>query len=203
MRVLLVFAACASILSGCRQRRCLRPLLRTTGSRRRSWLLPARPQLMFVSVAVDDSTSIVGGVAEALDRGCYITPLACDRSLCRVARDLPGNGSRGNSALHIAPSSTSSFSRPACRQRSAEPRANSSMDAGRPQRCSSGHPTRSSFSTKTTVIDPSDGRVIRDPEEFAVEGRQRITKKTSTGLTFTQDGNSSTRRSRPAASVTW
>jgi hypothetical protein len=200
MRIWLVLAACASILSGCRQNATAPAAPAADGRKPPSILsaLPARPQLMFVSVASDDSHQHLSVASlEALDRGRYVTPLACDRIYFAGSRGIClTSEADGNSAAHFARVFDQQF-QPTFRVPLTGPpsRVRISSDGRRAAATvfESGHSyAQEGFSTKTTVIDLSDGRVICDLEEFSVwKDGQRIHAKDFNfwGLTFTQDGN--------------
>jgi hypothetical protein len=200
MRVWLVLAACASIFSGCRQN-ATAPAAPVADERKPSSILaalPARPQLMFVSVASDDSHQHLSVASlEGLDRGRYVTPLACDRIYFAGSRGIClATEIDGTSALHLARIFDQQF-QPTFRVPLSGPpsRVRISSDGRRAAATvfESGHSyAQQGFSTKTTVIDLSDGRVICDLEEFAVwKDGQRIHAKDFNfwGLTFAEDGN--------------
>ena len=200
MRIWLIFAAYASILSGCRQN-ATPPAAPMADDRKPPSILaalPARPQLMFVSVASDDSHQHLSVASlQALDRGRYVTPLACDRIYFAGSRGIClATEAAGNSAVHIARIFDQQF-QPTFRVPLTGPpsRVRISSDGRRAAATvfESGHSyAQQGFSTKTTVIDLIDGRVICDLEEFSVwKDGQRIHEKDFNfwGLTFTDDGN--------------
>ena len=181
MRIWLVLAACASILSGCRQ----------------NATAPAVPAADGREAAIDPGClarataahvrergvrrlppASVGGVARSAGSG-PLRHAAGVRSdlLCRVARDLPGQRKPTEiRRLHLARIFDQQF-QPTFRVPLTGPpsRVRISSDGRRAAATvfESGHSyAQAGFSTKTTVIDLSDGRVICDLEEFSrVEGR--------------------------------
>jgi hypothetical protein len=153
---------------------------------------------MFVSVASDDSHQHLSVAAlGALNGGRYVTPLTCDRSYFAGSRGIClASEADGNSAVHFARIFDQDF-QPAQRVPLTGPpsRVRISSDGRRAAATvfESGHSyAQEGFSTKTTVIDLIDGRIICDLEEFAVwKDGQRIHEKDFNfwGLTFGRDGN--------------
>lgn len=200
MRRWLVLAACASILSGCRQDGTVPAVAVDTARKPPAFLaaLPARPQLMFVSVASDDSHQHLSvAPLDALNQGRYVTPLACDRIYFAGSRGIClTSEADGTSAVHFARVFDEQF-QPTHRVALTGPpsRVRISSDGRRAAATvfESGHSyAQQGFSTKTTVIDLIDGRVICELEEFAVwKDKQRIHEKDFNfwGLTFAQDSN--------------
>jgi WD40 repeat protein len=199
MRVWLAFAACASILSGCGPNTTAPPA--PVGNDRKPLFLsdlPARPQLMFVSVSSDDSHQHLSVASlAAVDRGRYVTPLACNRIYFAGTRGIClASEAQGNSAVHFARLFDEQF-QPTHRVALTGPpsRVRISPDGRRAAATvfESGHSyAQEGFSTRTTVIDLAEGRVICDLEEFAVwKDGQRIHEKDFNfwGLTFARDGN--------------
>lgn len=197
MRVWVIVAASVSILSACRQD-ATAPLADVRKSPPLLAALPARPQLMFVSVASDDSHQHLSVASlAALNGGRYVTPLMCDRSYFAGSRGIClASEANGNSALHFAQIFDQDFQTTHRVPLTGPPsRVRISSDGRRAAATvfESGHSyAQEGFSTKTTVIDLNDGRVICDLEEFAVwKDGQRIHAKDFNfwGLTFGHDGN--------------
>ena len=160
--------------------------------------LPARPQLMFVSVAPDDSNRHLAIVPlGAPGAGRYMTPLACDRIYFAGQRGIClRSAAEGTAAVHFADIFTDRFERidrvpltgPPSRVRIAPDGRRAAATV-----FESGHSyAQEGFSTKTTVIDLSSGATVCDLEEFAVwKDGDRFQAKDFNfwGLTFEHDGN--------------
>lgn len=195
MRLWLFLAACASLFPACRQEA---PAAADRKAPQILAALPARPQLMFVSVASDDSHQHLAVASlESLEGGRYVTPLSCDRVYFAGSRGIClATEASGNSAIHFGRIFDDRF-QPTSRVPLTGPpsRVRISSDGRRAAATvfESGHSyAQEGFSTKTTVIDLDDGRILCDLEEFAVwkDGR-RIHEKDFNfwGLTFARDGN--------------
>jgi hypothetical protein len=160
--------------------------------------LPDRPQLMFVSVASDDSHRhlSVASLVE-LDGGRFVAPLACDRIYFSAARGIClASEADGNAVAHFARVFDDGFHQTFRVPLTGPPsRVRISSDGRRAAATvfETGHSyAQEGFSTRTTVIDLTDGRVICDLEEFAVwKDGERIQEKDFNfwGLTFERDGN--------------
>jgi len=197
MRLWVIPALCALSLSGCRQE-APRPQSIAGNPSQMLAALPARPQLMFVSAASDESHQhLVVASLGAPDRGRFVTPLQCDRIYFAGSRGICLTSEPdGNSAVHFARLFDDQFQATRRVPLSGPPsRVRVSADGRRAAATvfESGHSyAQEGFSTRTTVIDLTDGRVLCDLEEFAVwKDGERIHEKDFNfwGLTFARDGN--------------
>ena len=159
---------------------------------------PARPQLMFVSVAADDShRHLALASLERPDRGMFVTPLACDRSYFSGANGIClTSESSGTDSVHFADVFNNRFERIHRVKLTGPPsRVRISPDGRRAGATvfESGHSyAQEGFSTRTTVIDMASGKTVADLEDFAVwRGGERIRSVDFNfwGLTFERDGN--------------
>jgi len=197
MRFWLATAACGALLSGCGSN-APAPPPDVKKSPQLLTALPARPQLMFVSVASDDSHQHLSVAAlDDLNRGRFVTPLTCNRIYFAGSHGIClASEAAGNSAVHFARIFDQEF-QPTHRVALTGPpsRVRISADGRRAAATvfESGHSyAQEGFSTRTSVIDLADGRIICDLEEFTVwKDGQRIHEKDFNfwGLTFAADGN--------------
>ena len=191
---LLVWCALASACSG----PASSPAPAGASSRATLATPPARPQLMFVSVAADDSHQHLAIVPLGAPEGAsFVAPLACDRIYFAGERGIClASSAKGAEVEHYADIFNDRFE-PTYRVRLTGPpsRVRISADGRRAAATvfESGHSyAQEGFSTKTTVIDLSSGTVVCDLEEFAVwKDGDRFQAKDFNfwGLTFERDGN--------------
>jgi hypothetical protein len=197
MRAWLAPTCFVLLLSGCQRDPASRPLDAAKPPQVLT-AVPARPQLMFVSVASDDSHQHLAVASlGTLEQGRYVTPLVCDRIYFSTARGIClASEADGSSVVHFGRVFDESFRQTSRVPLSGPPsRVRISPDGSRAAATvfESGHSyAQEGFSTRTTVIDLIDGRVIGDLEEFAVwKDGKRIHEKDFNfwGLTFERDGN--------------
>jgi hypothetical protein len=160
--------------------------------------VPARPQLMFVSVAADDShRRLAVAPLDALDRSLFVTPLACERVYFSGGRGIClSTEASGTSAAHFADIFDDRFERLHRIKLTGPPsRVRVSPDGRRAGATvfESGHSyAQEGFSTRTTVIDLERGLTMGDLEEYTVwrDGRRFTSVDFNFwGLTFEKDGN--------------
>jgi hypothetical protein len=159
---------------------------------------PSRPQLMFVSVAGDDSFRRIGlAPLEQPDGAFFVTPLACDRSYFAGANGIClTSESNGVETVHVADVFNERFERTHRVKLTGPPsRVRVSPDGRRAGATvfESGHSyAQEGFSTRTTVIDLESGTILADLEDFVVwrEGKRiHSVDFNFWGLTFERDGN--------------
>src|SRR5262245_45945549 len=160
---------------------------------------PDRPQLMFVSVAADDSHRRLSvAPLDNPERSMFVAPLSCERIYFAGSNGICLSTASGpnNEPLHFAEVFDEHFE-PTHRLKLTGPpsRVRISPDGRRAGATvfESGHSyAQEGFSTRTVVIDLAEGKVIRDLEDFAVwrEGaRIKAVDFNFWGLTFERDGN--------------
>jgi hypothetical protein len=159
---------------------------------------PSRPQLMFVSVAADNShRRLAVAPLDQPGQSMFVAPLACERVYFSG-----GNGiclsteSSGSSPVHFADVFNDRFERLHRIKLTGPPsRVRISPDGRRAAATvfESGHSyAQEGFSTRTTVIDLARGAVIGDLEQYAVWRDSRRIHSVDFnfwGLTFERDGN--------------
>jgi hypothetical protein len=160
--------------------------------------LPDRPQLMFLSVAADDShRRFVVAPLTAPDRSWFVTPLSCERTYFSGGRGIClTTGSAGTSPEHYAEIFNDRFERTGRVKLTGPPsRVRVSPDGRRAGATvfESGHSyAQEGFSTRTTVIDLESATTIADLEAFTVwrDGKQiKSVDFNFWGLTFERDGD--------------
>jgi hypothetical protein len=174
------------------------PLAAGAAKRERLSAVPERPQLMFVSVAADDSHRrlAVAPLAEPW-RSIYVAPLPCERVYFSGGHGIClSTESSGSSPVHFADVFNEQFERLHRIKLTGPPsRVRVSPDGRRAAATvfETGHSyAQEGFSTRTTVIDLARGAVIGDLEEYAVsKDGQRFHSVDFNfwGLTFERDGN--------------
>lgn len=159
---------------------------------------PSRPYLLFISVASDDSHQHVAlAPLNALDAGRYVTPLSCERVYYAGSRGICLTSTRdGPNVSHFADVFNDRFERTSRVPLTGPPsRVRVSADGRRAASTvfEEGHSyAQEGFSTRTTVIDLVDGKLLCDLEDFAVwkDGKRFHSKDFNFwGLTFERDGN--------------
>ena len=159
---------------------------------------PPRPQLVFVSVAADEShRRIALASLERPDGGIFVTPLKCDRSYFAGSNGIClTSESSGTDSVHFADVFNERFERTHRVKLTGPPsRVRISPDGRRAGATvfESGHSyAQEGFSTRTTVIDLPSGKTVGDLEDFVVwrDGtRIRSADFNFWGLTFERDGN--------------
>src|SRR5262245_26281016 len=160
---------------------------------------PDRPQLMFVSVAADDShRRLAVAPLDHPQRSLFVASLSCERIYFAGSSGICLSTASGpnNEPLHFADVFNQRFERTHRVKLTGPPsRVRISPDGRRAGATvfESGHSyAQEGFSTRTTVIDLAEGKVIHDLEDFAVwRGGARIKAVDFNfwGLTFERDGN--------------
>jgi hypothetical protein len=167
--------------------------------RSRLAVAPDRPQLMFVSVAADDShRRLAVAPLDNPEASMFVASLSCERIYFAGSNGICLSTASGpnNEPLHFADVFSDRFERAHRVKLTGPPsRVRISPDGRRAGATvfESGHSyAQEGFSTRTTVIDLAEGKVIRDLEDFVVwrnGGRIKAVDFNFWGLTFERDGN--------------
>src|SRR5262245_24405127 len=171
----------------------------TGAGRVRLAAVPPHPQLMFVSVAADDSHRHLSVASlDQPERSVFVTPLSCERIYFAGGRGICLSTASGpnNEPQHFADIFDERFDKAQRVTLTGPPsRVRISPDGRRAGATvfESGHSyAQEGFSTRTTVIDLAAGKVICDLEDFAVwrgDTKVKAADFNFWGLTFEQDGN--------------
>ena len=159
---------------------------------------PNPPYVLFISVASDDTHQHVSLTPlKALDGGRFVTKLSCERAYYAANRGICLNSkNQGQNVTHFADLFDDQFETRGTVPLTGPPsRVRVSGDGRRAAATvfEEGHSyAQQGFSTRTSVIDLLEGKVLCDLEDFTVfkDGR-RIKEKDFNfwGLTFARDGN--------------